>query len=184
MNNVTLDRTDINILNELQRNANLTNVELAARVNLSPSPCLARVKTLEESGVIDRRVTLLNAQTLGLGVTAYIYVKLDRQALSALDNFQNAIDCMREVMECNLMTGDCDYLLRVVVADIEDLERFIVSKLSKIKDVASIRSNLVLRQITFTTALPIDSSRPIHVSRHMSSRRRSDRREMLLSAAR
>jgi Lrp/AsnC family leucine-responsive transcriptional regulator len=178
MNAVTLDRTDINILNELQRNANLTNVELAARVNLSPSPCLTRVKLLEEIGIIDRRVALLNPSAVGLGVTAYIHVKLDKQVMSSLDNFRCAVENMRGVMECNLMIGDCDYLLRVVVRDIEDLEHLIVNKLSKVKDVASIRSNLVLKQITYTTALPLDLSSPIHVNRQVTTRRRLDRSEM------
>ncbi len=158
MNTLTLDRTDIRILNELQKDANLTNLELAGRVNLSPSPCLTRVKKLEQTGIIDKRVTLLNPKVMGLEINAYIQVALDKQQQSAIENFREAVERIPEVMECNWMTGDCDFLLRVVVRDVEELERLITSKLSKIDFVASIRSNLVLKQITYKTALPIDTS--------------------------
>lgn len=158
MNSLTLDRTDIKILNELQKDANLTNLELAGRVNLSPSPCLTRVKKLEQTGIIDRRVTLLNPKVMGLEINAYIQVTLDKQQQSAIENFREVVERIPEVMECNWMTGDCDFLLRVVVRDIDELERLITGKLSKIDFVASIRSNLVLKQITYKTALPIDPS--------------------------
>lgn len=157
-NTLTLDRTDIRILNELQKDANLTNLELAGRVNLSPSPCLTRVKKLEQTGVIDRRVTLLNPKVMGLEINAYIQVTLDKQQQSAIENFREEVERIPEVMECNWMTGDCDFLLRVIVRDIDELERLITAKLSKIDFVSSIRSNLVLKQITYKTALPIESS--------------------------
>lgn len=159
MNMLTLDRTDVKILNELQRNANLTNVELADRVNLSPSPCLTRVRKLEQTGIIDRRVTLLNPKMMGLEINAYIQVTLDKQLRTALDSFREAVERIPEVMECNWMTGDCDFLLRVVVHDVDELERLIAMKLSKLDFVSSIRSNLVLKQVTYKTALPIDPSR-------------------------
>lgn len=159
MNTLTLDRTDVKILNELQRDANLTNVELADRVNLSPSPCLTRVRKLEQTGIIDRRVTLLNPKMMGLEINAYIQVTLDKQLRSALDSFREAVERIPEVMECNWMTGDCDFLLRVVVHDVDELERLIAMKLSKLDFVSSIRSNLVLKQVTYKTALPIDTSR-------------------------
>jgi Lrp/AsnC family leucine-responsive transcriptional regulator len=138
-----LDRIDINILNELQQDASLTNVELAARVNLSPSPCLARVRNLERMGVIDKRIAILDPSVLGLGVTAFIHIKLEKQAQLSLDNFKNSIDRIREVMECYLM-GDSDYILRVIVQNVEDLENVIVNNLSRIPGVSSIRSNLAL----------------------------------------
>ena len=161
MNMLTLDRTDIKILNELQRDGNLTNVELADRVNLSPSPCLSRVRKLEQTGIIDRRVTLLNPKVMGLEINAYIQVTLDKQPRSALENFREAVERLPEVMECNWMTGECDFLLRVVVRDVEELEWLIASRLYKIEGVASIRSNLVLKQITYKTALPIEASRTL-----------------------
>lgn len=161
MNMLTLDRTDIKILNELQRDANLTNVELADRVNLSPSPCLTRVRKLEQTGIISRRVTLLNPKVMGLEINAYIHITLDKQPRAALDNFQEVVERLPEVMECNWMTGECDFLLRVVVRDVEELEWLIARKLSKIEGVASIRSNLVLKQVTYKTALPIDASRTL-----------------------
>lgn len=160
---VALDRIDIKILNELQQNADLTNVELAARVNLSPSPCLARVKNLEKLGVIDRRITILHASVLGLGVTAFIQVRLEKQVQNSLDNFTRAIDRMEQVMECYLMTGDSDYLLRVMASDIEDLEDLIVNKLSRISGVSSIKSNLALKKISYKTVLPIDTTRPVQI---------------------
>ncbi|MCS3686529.1 Lrp/AsnC family transcriptional regulator [Bradyrhizobium elkanii] len=144
MTTTALDRIDIKILNELQQNASLTNVELASRVNLSPSPCLARVRTLEKLGVIDRRIAVLDPAVLGIGVTAFIQVKLERQAQPSLESFTRSIDRLSEVMECYLMTGDSDYLLRVMVSDIDALEDLIVNKLSRITGVSSISLELGL----------------------------------------
>lgn len=163
MTTTALDRIDIKILNELQQNANLTNVELASRVNLSPSPCLARVRTLEKLGVIDRRIAVLDPAVLGIGVTAFIQVKLEKQVQFTLDNFTRAIDRLSQVMECYLMTGDSDYLLRVMMSDIDDLEDLIVNKISRIPGVSNIRSNLALKRISHKTVLPIDTNRPVTV---------------------
>jgi Lrp/AsnC family transcriptional regulator, leucine-responsive regulatory protein len=163
MSTTSLDRIDIKILNELQQNASLTNVELASRVNLSPSPCLARVRTLEKLGVIDRRIALLDPAVLGIGVTAFIQIKLEKQVQTSLENFTRSIDRLAQVMECYLMTGESDYMLRVMAADIEDLEELIVNKLSRIPGVSSIRSNLALKRISYKTVLPIDANRPVTV---------------------
>lgn len=163
MSTTSLDRIDIKILNELQQNASLTNVELASRVNLSPSPCLARVRTLEKHGVIDRRIALLDPAVLGIGVTAFIQIKLEKQVQTSLENFTRSIDRLAQVMECYLMTGESDYMLRVMAADIEDLEDLIVNKLSRIPGVSSIRSNLALKRISHKTVLPIDANRPVTV---------------------
>jgi len=163
MSTTSLDRIDIKILNELQQNASLTNVELASRVNLSPSPCLARVRTLEKLGVIDRRIALLDPAVLGIGVTAFIQIKLEKQVQTSLENFTRSIDRLAQVMECYLMTGESDYMLRVMAADIEDLEDLIVNKLSRIPGVSSIRSNLALKRISHKTVLPIDANRPVTV---------------------
>ncbi len=176
MTTTALDRIDIKILNELQQNASLTNVELASRVNLSPSPCLARVKTLEKLGVIDRRIAILDPAVLGISVTAFIQVKLERQAQMSLETFTRAIDRLESVMECYLMTGDSDYLLRVMVSDIDDLEDLIVNKISRIPGVSSIRSNLALKRIAHKTVLPIDTSRPVTVKSYGGASRRSERR--------
>ncbi len=167
MMTTALDRIDIKILNELQQNANLTNVQLASRVNLSPSPCLARVKNLEKLGVIDRRIAVLDAAILGIGVTAFIQIKLEKQAQISLESFTRAIDRLNQVMECYLITGDHDYLLRVMVADIEDLEDLIVNKISRIPGVSCIRSNLALKRISHKTVLPIDTNRPVTVKAHV-----------------
>ena len=163
MSTTSLDRIDLKILNELQQNASLTNVELASRVNLSPSPCLARVRTLEKLGVIDRRIALLDPAVLGIGVTAFIQIKLEKQVQTSLENFTRSIDRLAQVMECYLMTGESDYMLRVMAADIEDLEDLIVNKLSRIPGVSSIRSNLALKRISHKTVLPIDTNRPVTV---------------------
>ncbi|MBB4380547.1 Lrp/AsnC family transcriptional regulator [Bradyrhizobium sp. SBR1B] len=141
----------------------MTNVELASRVNLSPSPCLARVRTLEKLGVIDRRIALLDPAVLGIGVTAFIQIKLEKQVQTSLENFTRSIDRLAQVMECYLMTGESDYMLRVMAADIEDLEDLIVNKLSRIPGVSSIRSNLALKRISHKTVLPIDANRPVTV---------------------
>jgi Lrp/AsnC family transcriptional regulator, leucine-responsive regulatory protein len=170
-----LDRIDIKILNELQQNASLTNVELSTRVNLSPSPCLARVRNLEKLGVIDRRIAVLDASILGLGVTAFIQIRLEKQVQVSLDNFTRAIDRMAQVMECYLMTGDNDYLLRVMAADIEDLEDLIVNKLSRIPGVASIKSNLALKRVSYKTVLPIDPSRSYDIKHCQTGARYAER---------
>jgi Lrp/AsnC family leucine-responsive transcriptional regulator len=151
----SLDAIDIRILAALQEDAKLSNVELAARVNLSPSPCLARVRKLESAGIISRYVTVLNPLALGLGVSVFIHIRLEKQVEHALDEFEAAMHRHPEVMECYLMTGDSDYLLRVVVADIQALERFIVDELSKTPGVANIRSSFALKQVKYKTALPL-----------------------------
>ena len=153
--NPRLDATDLRILAELQRDAKLTNAELAARVHLSPSPCLARVRALERAGVIDRYVTLLAPRRVGLPVSVFIEVRLEQQVERALTVFEAAIATYPEVMECYLMTGDSDYLLRVVVPDVAALERFIVERLSKVKGVSNIRSSFALKQVKYETALPL-----------------------------
>lgn len=160
MPSMKLDAIDLRILDELQQNARLTNVELAARVHLSPSPCLARVRALEESGLIARYVTLLDPLLLGLSVSVFIQIRLERQVERALEQFQAAIREYPEVMECYLMTGDSDYLIRVVVPDVQALERFIVDELSKIPGVANIRSSFALKQVKYKTGLPLAIPKP------------------------
>lgn len=150
-----IDPVDVQILAELQADAKLTNVELAARVNLSPSPCLVRVRSLEERGVIDRYVALLDPHAVGLNVSVFISISLEKQTKDALGIFEAAILERPEVMECYLMSGDSDYLLRVVVSDVQALERLIIDKLTPIPVVANIRSSFALKQVKYETALPL-----------------------------
>ena len=155
MPELQLDSIDWKILGLLQGDARLSNVELARAIGLSPSPCLNRVRALEEAGYISRYVTLLNALRVGLKVSVFIQVTLERQIESALERFENAIRGRPEVMECYLMTGDADYLIRVVVADIQLLEEFILKFLTKLPGVGNIKSSFALKQVKYQTALPL-----------------------------
>ena len=155
MPNNQIDTIDVNILRNLQEDAKLTNVELAKRVHLSPSPCLARIRALEKSGIISRYVTLLNPLALGLNVSVFIQISLEKQSRKALETFEDAIRQRSEVMECYLMTGDADYLIRVVVTDVQALERFIVDELTRIPGIANIRSSFALKQVKYETSLPL-----------------------------
>ncbi len=150
-----LDRTDIRILNVLQENANITNAELARSVNLSATPCFNRVKAMEELGLIQRQVMLLDPMLLGLHVNVFIHVSLEKQVENVLRNFEQSISDRPEVMECYLMSGDADYLLRVLVPSIRALEHFIVDFLTKLSGVANIRSSFTLKQVRYKTALPL-----------------------------
>src|SRR5580704_15645172 len=142
-----LDQIDRRILCELQQNARLSNTELAERAGISASPCWRRVRQLEEAGVIERYVTLLNPGRLGLAVSVFVQVSLATQIESALEVFESAVLARPEVMECYLMTGDADYLLRVVVADLGAYERFLMDHLTRIPGVANIRSSFALRSV-------------------------------------
>jgi DNA-binding Lrp family transcriptional regulator len=150
-----LDALDLRILDELQRDGALSNVELARRVHLSPSPCLARVKALETAGVIRRYVALVNAAALGLGLNVFISISLKTQSKQSLADFEQRIAEHDEVMECYLMTGDSDYLIRVAVADIAALEKFILEQLTPIEGIEKIRSSFALKQVRYKTALPL-----------------------------
>jgi Lrp/AsnC family leucine-responsive transcriptional regulator len=153
-----LDTIDLRILSELQQDGGLTNVELARRVHLSPSPCLARVKALEAAGVIARYVALASAKALGLGLNVFINISLKEQSKAALAEFERRIAEHDDVMECYLMTGDSDYLIRVAVADMAALERFILEQLTPIPGIEKIRSSFALKQVRYKTALPLPGS--------------------------
>jgi len=150
-----IDGTDLRILAELQQNGKLTNAELSERVNLSPSPCLKRVKRLESGGLIRDYVALLDPGFLGLDLNVFIFISLKAQSRSLLSAFENRVAGHDEVMECYLMTGDEDYLLRVAVPDVAALERFIVDRLSPMPEVEKIRSSIALKQVRYKTALPL-----------------------------
>jgi len=150
-----LDSVDIRILNELQNDSSHTNVELAKRVHLSPSPCLMRVKALKDKGVIRNYVALADPKILGLGLNVFISISLKEQSKVALAEFEKRISEHDEVMECYLMTGDSDYLIRVAVADMGALEKFILEQLTPIPGIEKIRSSFTLKQVRYKTALPL-----------------------------
>ena len=150
-----LDSTDLRILAALQADGALSNVELARRVHLSPSPCLTRVKALEAAGVIERYVALVNAKNLGLGLNVFISISLKTQSKEVLADFERRIAEHDEVMECYLMSGDSDYLILVALPDIAALERFILEQLTPIADIEKIRSSFALKQVRYKTALPL-----------------------------
>ena len=156
MSAIELDNIDRRILTALQNNARISNVELARMVGLSPSPCLRRVKTLEDCGVIQRYVSLLDQGAVGFPVSVFVNVTLERQVESALEQFEAAIGQRPEVLECYLMTGDADYLLRVVTSDLASYERFLVDHLTRIPGVSSIKSSFALKQVSYRTALPLE----------------------------
>ena len=151
----SIDRTDYRILHQLQNNGRLTNLELAERVGLSPSPCLRRVRGLEESGVIRRYVAIVDAKAVGLPISAFINVSLRSQELDSLEAFQQRVASFPEIMECYLMTGSSDYLLRVVVPSLEAYERFLVDKLTRVPGISSIQTSFALKPVVSRTELPL-----------------------------
>ena len=149
-----LDRTDRGLLAELQRDGRLTNRELAERVHLSESACLRRVRALEQAGVIDRYAAVVSQSKVGLPGNVFVSITLNRQDQTDLAAFEEAVRRVPEVMECYLMTGDSDYLLRIVVPDLEAYERFVMD-FTKIPGIAQIRSSFALRAVKQGTALPL-----------------------------
>jgi len=156
MPKVTLDTTDRRILEQLQADGRLSNQELAERVSLSPSPCLRRVRALERAGVIRRYAAVLDAQQVGLGLLAYVSVKLEKRGKMPVDQFTRAVESWPEVIACYSMTGDMDYLMRVQIEDLEHYSRFIMDKLLKQPGVIDIRTNFVLERVKETTVLPLE----------------------------
>jgi Lrp/AsnC family leucine-responsive transcriptional regulator len=148
------DRADRAILHELQLDGRLRNVELAAKVNLSESACLRRVRRLEEAGVIERYVMLVNQARVGRPENVFVEITLDQQQQQGLARFETSIKAVAEVMDCYLMAGDADYLLRIVVANTADYER-IHNKLTSLPGVARVRSSFTLRTVANRTEVPI-----------------------------
>jgi Lrp/AsnC family leucine-responsive transcriptional regulator len=156
MPSADLDRIDRKIIAELQHNANLSNLELSERVGLSPSPCLRRVKQLEESGVITRKVALIDQDLLGLSLTVYIQVSLGNQVPGMLERFEESVVNYPEVLECSLVTGsDADYLLKAVIPDMSHYEKFLLRQLNQIDGVSHIRTSFALRRVVNRTELPL-----------------------------
>lgn len=151
----SLDRTDLRILDILQREGRLSNQEVAERVALSPAPCLRRIRRLEENGVIRQYVALLDAQRIGLGLLAYVTVKLDKHGKAPMEDFGLRVQTWPEVGACYAMTGDMDYLLRVHVQDLQHFSRFVMDQLLKHPAVLDVKSSFALQRIKDTTALPL-----------------------------
>ena len=154
---VKLDRTDVRILAELQRNGRLTNLELAEKIGLSPSPCARRVKALTEAGVLGKTVTLLNEKSLGLDLMALIHISMDRHTPERFEVFESAVASFPEVLECLLITGsEADYLLKVIVQDMESYQQFLLGKLTRVEGVTGVQSSFVMRKVVNTTELPLN----------------------------
>ncbi len=152
-----LDRTDRRILAALQSNGSLNNQQLAEQVGLSPSPCLRRVKALEEAGIIVDRVTVLDHKKLGLSLTAIIMIGMDRHTPERFEAFEREVSQYPEVQLCYLITGqDADYMLKVVVPDMDGYHQFLLNRITRIPGVSGVHSSFVLRRVIETTALPLD----------------------------
>lgn len=152
-----LDRIDRKLLKAMQRNARSSNLELAEQVGLSPTPCSRRVKRLEESGLIRGHATLLNQSMLGLKMTAYIGISMDRHTPDRFEAFEQEVMTYPEVMECSVVTGQSsDYLLKAVVADMEYYEKFLLGRLTRIPGVTGVHSSFELRRVVQRTELPLD----------------------------
>ena len=154
---IALDRIDKHILKLMQENGRISNLELADQVGLSPTPCSRRVKRLEDSGLIAGHVTLLDPQALGLNLTAIIGISMDRHTPDRFESFEKAISTMPEVIECSIVTGQtADFLLKVVVKDMQHYEKFLLGNLTRLDGVTGVHSSFVLRHLVNKKALPID----------------------------
>ncbi len=150
-----LDAIDRSILRALQRNGRLQNIELAQQVGLSPSPCLRRVRLLDEAGVIERYVAVLNPARIGKGLSVFARIWLKGQDAATVDTFTAAIQHMPEVVECHLMAGDCDFLLRVVAADLEEYRKFQIDYLTLLPGVQSVKTEVPMQRVKLTSELPV-----------------------------
>jgi len=154
---MNIDRTDRRILEVLQKNGSISNLELAEKVGLSPSPCSRRVKQLEDSGVISRTVTLLDPEKLGLKLTVMIQVSMDRHTPDRFENLEDTLGGYPEVISCSMITGQAaDYLIVVMVTDMDAYQAFLLGKLTRISGVTGVHSSFVLRKIIDRTAIPLN----------------------------
>jgi Lrp/AsnC family leucine-responsive transcriptional regulator len=151
-----LDRYDRRILEELQQDGRLSNQDLAERIGLSPSPCLRRVRTLEEDGLITGYRALVDARKLGFTLHAIIHIAMDRHTPERFANFDAVVSELPEVLECLLITGqDADYQLKVIVRDMDAYQSFLLDKITRIEGVSGVHSSFVLRQVIERTAIPM-----------------------------
>ena len=151
-----LDPIDCRIVAALQEDGRLTNLELADRVGLSPSPCLRRVKRLERDGYIESYRAILQRNRLGLGLTVFVGIKIGGHANVQAETFQEAVIAMPEVVACHLVSGEADYLLEVVVPDLEHYQQFLVGKLLALPIVREVRSNIAIQTLKAGAPLPLD----------------------------
>ena len=151
-----LDRFDRKILDLLQQDGRISNVDLAQQVSLSESACLRRVRALEQAGLIERYAAILDHKQLGLSGTVFVHIALRREEQSELAAFEAAVERIPEIMECYLMTGEFDYLLRLIVSDMADFERLHNDALTRLPGVARVNSSIAIRTVRRTTKLPID----------------------------
>jgi len=153
---VKLDKYDKLILQVFQQQGRISNQELAEIINLSPSPCLRRVKRLEEAGLIDGYVALINARKLGLTLLSFIQISMDKHTPERFNNFESEISKFPEILECHLITGQSsDYLMKVIVKDMDNFQQFLLNKLTCIEGVSGVHSSFVLKSPVSTTALPV-----------------------------
>ncbi len=153
---IEIDRTDRKILEHIQSDDSLTNQELADKVGLSPSPCLRRVRALEDAGIIVQRVAVLDHKKLGLSLTAIILIGMDRHTPERFAAFEEQVAEYPEVQECYLITGqDADYMLKVVVPDMDRYHHFLLNRITRIQGVSGVHSSFVLRRVIDSTALPL-----------------------------
>lgn len=154
---IDLDRIDKHILRLMQQNGRISNLELADQVGLSPTPCARRVKRLEEAGLIIGHATLLDPKSLGLNLTAIVGIAMDRHTPDRFESFEKAIVKMPEVIECSIVTGQAaDFLVKVVVRDMEHYEKFLLGYLTRLEGVTGVHSSFVLRDLVKKTALPLE----------------------------
>ena len=154
---MNLDRLDRRILGVLQKDGSISNLELAEKVGLSPSPCSRRVKQLEDSGIINRTVTLLNPEKLNLKLTVMIQVSMDRHTPDRFESFEQTLEGYSEVLSCSMITGQAaDYLIVVMVTDMDAYQTFLLGKLTRIPGVTGVHSSFVLRKIIDRTEIPLD----------------------------
>ena len=155
-----LDAFDLKILKELQANGGLSNQEVAERVGLSASPCSRRIRLLEEAGVIRERVVRLEPREIGLDLTVLIHIRMDRHTPERFDQFEKVVRAFPEVQECYLITGqEADYQLKISVPNMDEYQRFLLEKITRIEGVIGVHSSFVLRKAVDTTALPLSYAR-------------------------
>jgi len=156
MNPMTLDRFDRHILEVLQQDGRINNQDLAERIGLSPSPCLRRVRALEESGLITGYRALLDAKKLGLALMALVHISMDKHTPERFANFEAAVSVLPEVLECLLITGqDADYQIKAVVRDMDHYQAFLLNQITRIEGVSGVHSSFVLRRVVDRTTLAV-----------------------------
>lgn len=157
MHTTSVDEIDRRILLHLQKDARATNVELSEHVHLSPPQCYRRIKKLEEEGVIKKSVALLDHEVMGYGVMAFVSITRDKEEYKGMRELEAALNRFPEILECYSLTGDFDYLLKVVAPDLKEFSNFLREKLLRVPGIVSVRTFICLEEIKYSTALPIDT---------------------------